>query len=230
MRTTVDENKKFSGFIADKLNKSSSKICVCLPQKGVSALDASGQPFYDPEATGTLLNELKRLVQINEDRQVKMYPYHINDPEFADALVDSFLEICLKNPTDCSLPQVASSESSQDLQKGHDYNVNSSNSGTLTYSPSNFPDARPVWVIHEGALSFVEKTLQRTQGILQQLGDQISKGLPIVGAGAGTGISAKFEEAGGVDLLVLYNSGRFCMAGSGSLACLLPFADANAIV
>lgn len=70
MRTTADENKKFAGFIADKLNKSSSKICVCLPQKGVSALDASGKPFYDPEATGTLLNELKRHIQINEDRQV----------------------------------------------------------------------------------------------------------------------------------------------------------------
>ncbi|KAH1082095.1 hypothetical protein J1N35_021856 [Gossypium stocksii] len=93
MRTTVDENKKFAGFIADKLN-SSTKICVCLPQKGVSALDASGKPFYDPEATGTLLNELQRLIQINEDRQVKMYPYHINDPEFANALVDWFVEIC----------------------------------------------------------------------------------------------------------------------------------------
>ncbi|KAB2004452.1 hypothetical protein ES319_D11G199400v1 [Gossypium barbadense] len=217
MRTTVDENKKFAAFIADKLNKSSSKIVVCLPQKGVSALDASEKPFYDPEATGTLLNELQRLIQINEDRQVKTYPYHINDPEFAKALVDSFMEICSKNPTDSSLPQVASCESSQDLQKGHDYNVSSSSSGTLTYSPSNFPDARP-------------ETLQRTQGILQQLRDQISKGLPIVGAGAGTGISAKFEEAGGVDLIVLYNSGRFRMAGRGSLAGLLPFADANAIV
>ncbi|TYH44626.1 hypothetical protein ES332_D11G208400v1 [Gossypium tomentosum] len=225
MRTTVDENKKFAAFIADKLNKSSSKIVVCLPQKGVSALDASEKPFYDPEATGTLLNELQRLIlnelqrliQINEVRQVKTYPYHINDPEFAKALVDSFMEICSKNPTDSSLPQVASCESSQDLQKGHDYNVSSSSSGTLTYSPSNFPDARP-------------ETLQRTQGILQQLRDQISKGLPIVGAGAGTGISAKFEEAGGVDLIVLYNSGRFRMAGRGSLAGLLPFADANAIV
>ncbi|KAE8655074.1 Tm-1^GCR26 protein [Hibiscus syriacus] len=184
---------------------------------GVSALDASERPFYDPNATGTLLNELKRLIKINEDHQVKMYPYHINDPAFANALVDSFMEICSKNTTDSSLPQVASCESSQDLQKDHDYNVNSSSSGSPTYSPSNFPDARP-------------ETLQRTQGILQQLRDQISKGLPIVGAGAGTGISAKFEETGGVDLIVLYNSGRFCMAGRGSLADLLPFADANETV
>ena len=65
---------------------------------------------------------------------------------------------------------------------------------------------------------------------MQQLKIQISKGIPILGAGAGTGISAKFEEAGGIDLIVLYNSGRFRMAGRGSLAGLLPFADANAIV
>lgn len=74
------------------------------------------------------------------------------------------------------------------------------------------------------------ETLRRTQTILQQLKLQISKGVPIIGAGAGTGISAKFEEVGGVDLIVLYNSGRFRMAGRGSLAGLLPFADANAVV
>lgn len=59
---------------------------------------------------------------------------------------------------------------------------------------------------------------------------QINEGKPIIGAGAGTGISAKFEEVGGVDLIVVYNSGRFRMAGRGSLAGLLPFADANSIV
>lgn len=66
--------------------------------------------------------------------------------------------------------------------------------------------------------------------MLQHLKDQIRMGKPLIGAGAGTGISAKFEEAGGVDLIVLYNSGRFRMAGRGSLAGLLPFADANAVV
>lgn len=74
------------------------------------------------------------------------------------------------------------------------------------------------------------ETLEKTQLILQQLKHQIRKGIPIIGAGAWTGISAKFEEAGGVDLIVLYNSGRFRMAGRGSLAGLLPFSDANAVV
>lgn len=66
--------------------------------------------------------------------------------------------------------------------------------------------------------------------VLERLRKNIEADLPIIGAGAGTGISAKFEEAGGVDLIVLYNSGRFRMAGRGSLAGLMPYGDANAIV
>lgn len=66
--------------------------------------------------------------------------------------------------------------------------------------------------------------------ILERFRQKVAAGLPIVGGGAGTGISAKFEEAGGIDLIVIYNSGRFRMAGHGSLAGLLPYGDANAIV
>jgi len=68
------------------------------------------------------------------------------------------------------------------------------------------------------------------QQILERLRAQMEKGLPIIGGGAGTGISAKWEEAGGVDLMVIYNSGRFRMAGRGSLAGCMPYGDANAIV
>lgn len=66
--------------------------------------------------------------------------------------------------------------------------------------------------------------------ILERFRQKVAQGKPIIGGGAGTGISAKFEEAGGIDLIVIYNSGRFRMAGHGSLAGLLPFGDANAIV
>src|SRR6266496_3164456 len=66
--------------------------------------------------------------------------------------------------------------------------------------------------------------------VLDQLRNQVACGKPIVGAGAGTGISAKFAEAGGADLIIIYNSGRFRMAGHGSLAGLLAYGDANAIV
>jgi predicted TIM-barrel enzyme len=66
--------------------------------------------------------------------------------------------------------------------------------------------------------------------ILAKLRDQIARGIPIVGAGAGTGISGKCAAAGGADLIVIYNSGRFRMAGHGSLSGLMPYGDANAIV
>lgn len=66
--------------------------------------------------------------------------------------------------------------------------------------------------------------------ILARLRAKVAAGKPIVGGGAGTGISAKMSEAGGVDLLVIYNSGRFRMAGRGSLSGMMPYGDANAIV
>lgn len=71
---------------------------------------------------------------------------------------------------------------------------------------------------------------QTRQQILKRLRNLITERKAIIGGGAGTGISAKFEEAGGVDLIVIYNSGRYRMAGRGSLAGLMPYGDANAIV
>src|SRR3954463_14696402 len=68
------------------------------------------------------------------------------------------------------------------------------------------------------------------QEILGHLHAKVAKGRPIVGGGAGTGISAKMSEAAGIDLLVIYNSGRFRMGGRGSLSGLMPYGDANAIV
>ena len=66
--------------------------------------------------------------------------------------------------------------------------------------------------------------------ILNKFRKQVAEGTPIVGGGAGTGITAKSAEAGGIDLLVIYNSGRFRMAGRGSLSGLLAYGDANEIV
>ena len=68
------------------------------------------------------------------------------------------------------------------------------------------------------------------QKILEKFRAMIAAGTPIVGGGAGTGLSAKCEEAGGIDLIVIYNSGRYRMAGRGSLAGLMPYGDANQIV
>jgi predicted TIM-barrel enzyme len=65
---------------------------------------------------------------------------------------------------------------------------------------------------------------------LQRLRDEVARGRPIIGGGAGTGISAKCAEAGGIDLIIIYNSGRFRMAGRGSLSGMMPYGDANQIV
>jgi predicted TIM-barrel enzyme len=66
--------------------------------------------------------------------------------------------------------------------------------------------------------------------IIKKLKDKITRGEPIIGCGAGTGISAKFEEAGGADLMIIYNSGRYRMAGRSSLSGLFAYGDANGIV
>src|SRR5213594_4541864 len=68
------------------------------------------------------------------------------------------------------------------------------------------------------------------QEILARLRNQVAAGHPIVGGGAGTGLSAKCAEAGGIDLIIIYNSGRFRMAGRGSLSGMMPYGDANQIV
>src|SRR6476660_6033264 len=68
------------------------------------------------------------------------------------------------------------------------------------------------------------------KAILEKFRGMIARGEPIVGGGAGTGLSAKCEEAGGIDLIVIYNSGRYRMAGRGSLAGLLAYGNANEIV
>jgi len=72
--------------------------------------------------------------------------------------------------------------------------------------------------------------LMSRQEILKRFRQKIQNGQPIVGGGAGTGLSAKCAELGGIDLIIIYNSGRFRMAGRGSLAGLMPYGDANQIV
>ncbi len=68
------------------------------------------------------------------------------------------------------------------------------------------------------------------QDALARLHAQVAQGAAVIGAGAGTGLSAKCAEAGGADLIIIYNSGRYRMAGRGSLAGMMPYGDANAIV
>jgi uncharacterized protein (UPF0261 family) len=93
MRTTVEENRQIARWIADKLNRSTAPLIVLVPEGGVSALDAPGQPFWDPAADAALFAELEAALQVTADRQLRRLPMHINDPAFAQALADAFQEL-----------------------------------------------------------------------------------------------------------------------------------------
>jgi uncharacterized protein (UPF0261 family) len=95
MRTSTEESRELARWIAGKLNRSTAPLIVLIPEKGVSALDAPGQAFDDPEADEALFQELESKIVVTEQRQVRRLPYHINDPEFARALVEAFLGLAL---------------------------------------------------------------------------------------------------------------------------------------
>ncbi len=90
MRTTAEENRQCARWIAAKLNRSTGPLAVLIPENGVSAIDAPGQPFHDPAADAALFQELEAAVVQTPDRVVRRLPFHINDPGFADALIETF--------------------------------------------------------------------------------------------------------------------------------------------
>jgi uncharacterized protein (UPF0261 family) len=94
MRTTPDENRRCARWIAAKLNTARRPFRILIPEKGISALDALGQPFHDPEADAALFDELESSVNTGPDRLIRRLPMHINEPEFARALVEEFFAIC----------------------------------------------------------------------------------------------------------------------------------------
>ena len=93
MRTTPEENRAIGEWIAAKLNACEGPVRLLLPEKGVSALDIEGGDFFDVEADTALFEALRDGIETNADRQVISLPLHINDPEFAAAACEHFLEI-----------------------------------------------------------------------------------------------------------------------------------------
>jgi uncharacterized protein (UPF0261 family) len=91
MRTTPDENRRCARWIAAKLNHAEAPFRLLIPERGVSALDAPGQPFFDPEADAALFDELEKAVARAPGRSIVRLPCHINDLAFAQAVVESFL-------------------------------------------------------------------------------------------------------------------------------------------
>ena len=93
LRTTPEECRQIGAWIGHKLNACEGQVRFLIPEKGVSAIDAPGEPFFDPAADAALFDALERAVQQSSRRRLIYLPLHINDPEFADALVENFLEI-----------------------------------------------------------------------------------------------------------------------------------------
>ena len=93
MRTTAEENRILGEWIAERLNRCEGEVRFLVPEKGVSAIDAPGQPFHDPEADAALFDALARNLRQTERRRLIHLPLHINDPEFSAALVENFREI-----------------------------------------------------------------------------------------------------------------------------------------
>jgi len=93
MRTTADENARIGEWIAQKLNACEGPVRFLIPEGGVSLIDAPGQPFHDPRADAALFDALERHWQDAPDRRLVRVPHHVNDPEFARALVDHFNDI-----------------------------------------------------------------------------------------------------------------------------------------
>jgi uncharacterized protein (UPF0261 family) len=93
MRTTAEECSEIGTWIADKLNRSDGPVRFFLPMGGVSMIDAPNMPFHDPEADAALFGAIEATFEETDDRKLIKSPHHINDPEFAAALVDAFHEI-----------------------------------------------------------------------------------------------------------------------------------------
>ncbi|TFV75130.1 ABC transporter permease [Bradyrhizobium frederickii] len=90
MRTTVEENERMGRWIAERLNQMDGPVRFFLPEGGVSALDARGQPFWDPDADAALFRALERDVRQTSSRRLIRIPKNINDPDFAAAIVSAF--------------------------------------------------------------------------------------------------------------------------------------------
>lgn len=200
MRTSVAESRDIAAFIATKLNRATGPLEILLPLRGVSALDGDDAPFDDAHARAALFDELESTFVASDNSTLRTLDLHINDKEFASECVATFVRLWKESGR--ALPAISVNPVASLCPSKSSILPNTS---ALNVAPTCVEGPRDAALVSLRAV--------------------VSSGKPIVGAGAGTGISAKFEEEGGADLIVVYNSGKFRMAGYGSLAGLLPFKD-----
>ena len=209
MRTSTTESRDIASFIATKLNRASGSLEVLLPVRGVSAIDGTGLPFDDACAREALFDELESAFVCSDNKQLRKVDAHINEKAFANECVETFMRLWRESgrtlPTRSTTTSV---DHPRDVLSPSSRSPSQRNTTGLIVSPTSPDDGQGP---RDAALASLRAV--------------VDSGKPIVGAGAGTGISAKFEEKGGADLIVVYNSGKFRMAGYGSLAGLLPFKD-----
>jgi uncharacterized protein (UPF0261 family) len=93
VRTTASENERVGHWLAERLNRCDGPIRFLIPEKGVSALDAPGKPFFDPEADAALFEAIEKAIVPTEERRVERLPFHINDPEFGAAVAANYLQL-----------------------------------------------------------------------------------------------------------------------------------------
>lgn len=100
MRTTPEENRRMGVWIAERLNRMTGPVRLLWPQGGISALDAPGEPFWNPEADAALFAGLKETFRETASKRLVALPHHINAPDFADAAVRALREVAPRNPGD----------------------------------------------------------------------------------------------------------------------------------
>jgi uncharacterized protein (UPF0261 family) len=93
MRTTAEENARQGAWVAERLNRCEGELRFLIPEGGVSALDAPGKPFWDPDADAALFAALEQHLMQSDSRRLVRLPYHINDPRFARTAVDLFRQL-----------------------------------------------------------------------------------------------------------------------------------------
>jgi uncharacterized protein (UPF0261 family) len=93
MRTTPAENTRVGRWIAERINRCDGPVRFLIPEGGVSALDAPGRPFHDPEADAALFRAIAETFRPGPNRQLVRLPYNVNDPRFSDALVAAFNDV-----------------------------------------------------------------------------------------------------------------------------------------
>ncbi|CAI8029769.1 ToMV resistance protein Tm-1(GCR237) [Geodia barretti] len=222
LRTNVAENRRIGEMIAAAVNEATAPVKVLVPLRGVSMLDSDGERFWDPEADAACFDAIRS--NLRADIPFLEADHNINDPEFPRGR-QTCCWSCWHDRHSSAGNRAPAARPVRGLYDGAvDVGMH-----TAFLAGNRAPAARTIGDRYAGAGDVGVIGIPR-QEIVRRLRAQSASGTPVVGCGAGTGISAKLAEAGGADLIIIYNSGRYRMAGRGSLAGMMPYGDANGIV